>query len=342
LLDGTQQQPGQVAQSMMGQQIAAPGEAARSLLDGSVQQGRPGESMLHAPGGPGQPGLSMMHPEAAGGVPGDSMMHDPGAAAAAAEAMAAGGQAPNVTMTPITGKGAAEAQLVTDPTKAQSDADLAATDDKAADDKAPLWSGAKEDEELVDPNADRPDFGTTAEEEDAAADEAAHDDADEGTLAAAAGKAVPFKQRKELDPAYVTAAVMLVATIACGAVLWSQRVALMKLWPGFAAVYEKTGLAPKNPGEGLRLAQSGMRLQRIGGVETLVVKGYISNVGTGARKVPDLRLQLVDATNQVVQEVKSAAPKSNLDPGGSVDFELRLELPEMNKAKNVIVAWDAG
>jgi hypothetical protein len=53
-----------------------------------------------------------------------------------------------------------------------------------------------------------------------------------------------------------------------------------------------------------------------------------------------LRLQIVDATNAVVQEVKSAPPKPSLDPGASVDFELRLQLPEMGKAKNVIVAWD--
>ena len=98
-------------------------------------------------------------------------------------------------------------------------------------------------------------------------------------------------------------------------------------------------MAPKNPGEGLRLAQSGMRLQRIGGVETLVVKGYISNISTSSRTVPGLRLQLIDAKNEVVQEVTSAAPKSSLDPGASVDYELKLELPDMGKAKSVIVSW---
>ena len=321
--------PGAAAVSQLSGDQVAPGDPARSMLDGSMQQGQAGQSMMQAPGAGGQPGQSMMHDAGAGGAAAQSTL-GPNAANPTAQQQAGGIVGP-------------DGKLVTDPTKAKADATLVPGEAGAEGEEKPsLFTSAKEDEELVDPNADRPDFGST--EEAAAAEE---DGADEGEdedeeEAAAATKPPPFKPSKSIDPAYITAGLMIFATLACGSVVYSQRAALMKMWPGFAALYEKTGMAPKNPGEGLRLAQSGMRLQRIGGVETLVVKGYISNIGQTARDVPNLRLQLIDATNVVVQEVKSPAPKASLDPGGSVDYEMRLELPDMAKAKNVVVAWDAG
>lgn len=340
LLDGGVQAPGVAGNSMMGnmpqgpgagavsqlsgETIAAPGDVAHSLLDGTVQQAQPGQSMLQDAATGGQPGTSMQHDAGAGSVAHPDTL---GANAANARAQEGGG---------IKGP---DGKLVTDPTKAKTEAELVAGEE-GAEEKAALFTSAKDDEELVDPNADRPDFGST-EEEDAAADE--DDEDEEEAAAAAAAKPPPFKPpRKPIDPAYITAGLMVVATLAVGAVVYSQRAALMKSMPGMAQIYEKLGMTPKNPGEGLRLAQSGMRLQHIGGVETLVVKGYISNIGQTARDVPNLRLQLIDATNAVVQEVKSPAPKANLDPGGSVDYEMRLELPDMTKAKNVVVAWDAG
>jgi hypothetical protein len=297
---------------LTGAHIAAPGEAAVSLLDGSVQQAGAANAMtMPAPGG--------------GGAAMPSMQHDPGA----------GGTAPDA------GHLGPEGKLVSDPSQATAEADLAGdAAEKAAEEKPALFTSATEDEELVDPHADRPDFGSG--EEEAAADNADAEAAEEEAEDAGMVPPPPAKQRKPIDPAYITAGLMIAATLACAAVVYSQRAALMKMMPGMAQIYEKLGMAPKNPGEGLRLAQSGMRLQRIGGVETLVVKGYISNVGNAARNVPNLRLQLIDGQNQVVQEVKSAAPKSSLDPGGSVDYEMRLELPDMAKAKNVIVSWDGG
>ena len=108
----------------------------------------------------------------------------------------------------------------------------------------------------------------------------------------------------------------------------------------FDAVYKKLGLEAKRLGQGLRIAQSGApRLLRIGGIETLVVKGYISNIDTQARPVPHIKLQLVDATGLVVQESDTAPANGTLDPGASFDYELRLELPNMAAAKSIAVNW---
>jgi hypothetical protein len=78
---------------------------------------------------------------------------------------------------------------------------------------------------------------------------------------------------------------------------------------------------------------------RIGGIETLVVKGYVSNIDTQSRPVPHIKLQLVDATGMVLQESDTAPAKSDLAPGASIDYELRLELPNMAAAKSIAVNW---
>ncbi len=315
MIDGSIQAPGQAARSMMDGSIQAPGLAAQSMLDGSIQA--PGDAAVSMMDGsiqaPGQAAQSVLQAEGPRGEHPDGGVMTPEQTACATEEEARAAKA--------------DPTLVTDEKKSKADPTLV-TDEKKGDGKEPLWTGAKEDEELVDPDADRPDFGGAADEEGAS-----------DAAAAARAEAFKFERKKPLDPAYVTAGLMAFALIACGAVVWTQRATLMQWWPGFAALYEKTGMAPKNPGDGLRLAQSGMRLQRVGGVETLVVKGYISNISQASRPVPGLRLQLTDAKNEVVQEITSAAPKTTLDAGASVDYELRLELPDMGKAKNVIVSW---
>ena len=121
--------------------------------------------------------------------------------------------------------------------------------------------------------------------------------------------------------------------------LWLERGPLSKMWPGFDAIYSKLGVESKRPGEGLRLTQSGMKLLRIGGIETLVVKGYVSNIGDKVRDIPRIRLQLVDATGEVVQQTETMPSQPTLAPTASMDFEVKLELPNMAAAKNVLVNW---
>ena len=153
--------------------------------------------------------------------------------------------------------------------------------------------------------------------------------------------AKPFvlKRERQLDPAYITAGLMLLAVASVVMMVWLQRDALSRMWPGFDAIYDKLGLNSDRPGVGPRLTQSGMRLLRIGGIETLVIKGYISNIGKEDKEVADIRLQLLDATNFIVQETTTEPEKSSLSPGESMNFEIRLELPNMDAAKSVVVNW---
>ena len=91
-----------------------------------------------------------------------------------------------------------------------------------------------EDDDLVDSDADRPNFGTAADEDEAGeeADEDADGDDAFASVAARAGaksaKAAKKKtERKPLDPAYVTVGVMAI---------WIGRSILMEMWPGISGL----------------------------------------------------------------------------------------------------------
>ena len=203
--------------------------------------------------------------------------------------------------------------------------------------------GKKDEDDLVDPDADRPNFGAAADED----EEAAEDEDDEDAFSSVANRAgknpkaaKKLKERKPIDPAYVTAGVMMLAVVALGVVVYSARGVMMQMWPQIAGFYDKMGMEKPKEGEGLKLALSPMSLRRIGGVETLVVRGFISNIGEIPRAVPKLRLELYNEKKEVIQDAPGAAPTALLDPKGSVEFEIRMELPQIAAAKGgYAVVW---
>jgi hypothetical protein len=320
---------------------AVPGAGVSGTMQAAAP-GAPGMSMAAA-ASPAAPGAAAAAPGATGQAMAAAASAAP-APAATLVAAAASPPSPGAALTAEAGTKAAADVLPAETKDADAEDDPVAgetpakdADAEGADDgeKPSLWSGAKDDEELVDPDADRPDFGGADAEAAAAEDEETEEEEAEAEKVKAS-----FKPARSIDPAYITAALMVVAVLSLGGVLWSQRAQLSKMWPGFDAVYKKLGLEAKGPGQGLRIAQSGApRLLRIGGIETLVVKGYVSNIDTKERPVPHIKLQLVDATGAVIQESDTAPAKSSLAAGASVDYELRLELPNMAAAKSIAVNW---
>ncbi|MGE3477241.1 MAG: DUF3426 domain-containing protein [Rhodospirillaceae bacterium] len=365
--------PGAAAVSQLSNEIIAPGQGAHSLLDGSqVAPGAPGQSMLDHAGASGGPGVAAAPAAAAGAQPGQSMMDagasgGPGAGpqAAAATAAAAGedARAPGeagASGGPGAGPGGkkAEAELVagaaggpkaagelkTDPAKKKDPGASGGPGAKSAAAEAAA-PGADEEEELVDPDADRPNFGSSADEE---AAEDAEEDAGDGFAQVASragggrgGPATPVKIRKPLDPAYTTAIMMAGFVGIIVATLWFARAELAKLVPQIQALYDKVGVEAPKPGDGLSIAESSKRLQRIGGIETLVVRGYVANIGDIPRTVPGVRLELYNEKREVIQAEAANAPAAILDPAASAEFEIRMKLPQLSQAKGgYAVVWD--
>jgi hypothetical protein len=311
-----------------------------------------------AAGGPGQAAAAAAQP---GAAPQPGAAGAPGQAAAAAAAAAQPGAAGGPTLVAAEpGAPKPEAELKAGDGKAKAEAELKQVDGPAKPDDAGaapggpkkdgdhLWQ-VKSDEELVDPDADRPDFGGgtaagadgTGAEAPASEDEFGDfeiDDAEDGPRTAAKRGQRP--RSKPIDPAYVTAGIMAAAVIAVMATIWFGRGMLEDLWPGVKGFYEKLGAVAEKPTDGLRISRSGGRLTRIDGVETLVVRGFVSNVSDTVKPLPGLKLQLLDANKEVIQEAANPAPAALLPPGGTVEYEVKLELPDTTRGKDFVVAWD--
>ena len=340
--------PGGPAVSQLGGQIAAPGQGATSMLDGSAQGGAPGQPMKTDQSASGGPGQSMKGEQGASGAPGQSMKPDdgasggpgqgPGGKETQAGAASGPGGAPKKGEPEL--KGGEKAKADGKEESGSSGGPGASGKPGAADGTAggPGSSGGPgakkaDDEELVDPDADRPNFGSAADDEDDAEED--EDEEDTGASRAKGGGAkIGRRERsKPLDPAYVTVAVMGLAVASLAGMLWLGRGIMMEIWPVVAGFYKSMGAEEVLPGAGLRIAESSKRLQRIGSVETLVVRGFISNIADVPKAVPNLSLQLYNEKREVIQDSGAPAPKGLLDPGASVEFEVRMELPQLAAAK---------
>jgi predicted Zn finger-like uncharacterized protein len=352
------QAPGQAARSMLtGNTIDGPGLGSQSMLTGERSgPGAPGASQMGQAGGPGAAGVSQMGGDIDGPGQGsvsllDGSQHDAQARAdggANAEGGVAGGPG---------AAGGASGELVEDGAEGIED-DLFESEDGAADDND-LDGGVEggisggpgagsgdedadsdtdsdkedEDDELVDPDEDTPDFAALTEEDDV-------DDLDDDPLAGfeEAPPRKPKKKKKKIDPAYVTAAVLFIIVCLLGSMLYVGRDQLSAMWPALKGVYEALNVE-ETPGEGLRLSQPQPSRMIIGGVQTLIVNGFITNLTDGAQPVPNVKLMLVDDNNNIVQETSSPPSSSTIDPNSSIPYRIELQLP-VDSATGILVEFD--
>ena len=314
-------------------EIAAPGQGSKSRLDGQASQGgAPGQSVKGDAGVLGAPGQSMKGEAGEVGGPGQSMKEDAGAIGGPGQSVKGEAGGPGQPGQPMTDTGASGGPGATEDGGPGASGGPGAAKAKA--------KAKDEDDDLVDPDADRPNFGTAADEDEAGEEAGEDADGDDAfaSVAARAGaksaKAAKKKtERKPLDPAYVTVGVMALAVLSLAGMIWMDRSILMEMWPGISGFYKSMGVEAAKPGDGLRISESAKRLQRIGGVETLVVRGFISNTSEIPVAVPNLRLELYNEKKEVIQDSSANAPVGLLDPNGSVEFEIRMELLQLSQAK---------
>lgn len=365
MLTGEQSAPGAAGASQMGGDIDAPGDVARSLLDGEERstgggaQGGPPEE--GASGGPGQ---SMLGDEDASGSGAEGGPESGGASAGASGGPGGAPDNDDLDDDPLGDddddaffqgeKGSGEDELDEDPLVGADDDDDAffqgekgAGDDEedggqggADDDDDAFFQGEKgsgDEDDLIDPDDDRPDFGgTSGESED--------DDLDEDPLDGLIDEEKPKPEKKKkkkskpIDPAYITAAVLTVVVLLLGSLLFAARDQLSKLWPGIEGVYEALNLEDEQK-EGLRLsAPQPVRIMK-GGVQTLVVTGFVTNLTEEVKTVPDIKLMLINKDNDVVQETSGRPSAPTIDPNSTLPYRIELQLP-VETATSLQVDWN--
>lgn len=113
---------------------------------------------------------------------------------------------------------------------------------------------------------------------------------------------------------------------------------LVALWPGAHDLLQQAGLRREKLGDGLELRNAGTSERFVqNDAEVLIVRGIVANVSDRERKVPLMRLELMDKDNVVVQDKTQPPPAASLDPGGTAGFRFVVERPNPNAVKALVV-----
>lgn len=134
------------------------------------------------------------------------------------------------------------------------------------------------------------------------------------------------------------AVVLLLVLGGLGAGAWFGRMQVVAWVPQAQGLYAMVGLPVQTLGAGLRFQNvAGERVVE-DGVDTLIVRGFIANVGGEDREVPHLKLTLYDAQDAPVQSMVSRPPQPTVGADGSAGFRLTLENPPAT-ARRFEVDW---
>jgi hypothetical protein len=317
--------PGVASKSQLGDKIAAPGDGSKSMIDDAARTGAAAQAPKAPANGPGAAAKSRLGDKIdAPGGGSESMLDDEARKGAAGSTVRDEG--------PIDAPGEDAVSMLTGQVFAAAPDPTSTRGRKTA--------GFDGSEESNEPDAQV--YGDTPREEEAEAARSPHlaravDEAGAATppavaaLDAAQGAAkAPKKRRKQRKSRMwlyltigLTASVVLLGIV------------------GFAVSYFGRGSDPERAAlEQLLIAQDASRVVRVGGADTLIVDGHISNNGAADQRLRPLRLELYNDRKEILQSVTTNPCATILSPGGACSYQVRIRLPDTGGAKpNFAVVW---
>lgn len=137
----------------------------------------------------------------------------------------------------------------------------------------------------------------------------------------------PPPRRRILLPILATLMALLVVGGGAGTAAWYWRETIVLRMPELEPYYEMAGIPVDVPGLGLQFKETTSERLAQGGVDTLVIRGFIANVSETPRKVPFLHVTLFDGAGAMVQELAAQPPVPQLLPGETTGFRVQLPNP---------------
>lgn len=150
----------------------------------------------------------------------------------------------------------------------------------------------------------------------------------------------PPPRRRILLPILATLMALLVLFGGAGAAAWYWREAVVLRMPELEPFYDMAGIPVDVPGLGLQFKETTSERLAQGGVDTLIIRGFIANVSEMPRKVPFLHVTLFDGSGAMVQELAAQPPVPQLLPGETTGFRVQLPNPSA-AARRFDLFWAA-
>lgn len=123
--------------------------------------------------------------------------------------------------------------------------------------------------------------------------------------------------------------------------LWFARTPLVAVWPPLGRLYALAGIPVDAPSVGLEVKNLTPAFSRIDNTPTLVVTGEVVNHAGGVRKVPSLRVSLVNAKKETLKTWDFTIGRDELLAGETAPFQTSIANPPTDASSAVVVFNDA-
>lgn len=139
--------------------------------------------------------------------------------------------------------------------------------------------------------------------------------------------------RRRVSAAGWVAYLIVLAGILAGG-LWLTRDQLVSRWPGMARYYQMIGIPVETAEGSFDFHNVTPTRDTENGLPTLVIQGDVVNVSKVARRVPKLKVTLLDGSNHELQSWEFTVSDDRLLPGASIPF--RTSIAQPNEAATMI------
>jgi predicted Zn finger-like uncharacterized protein len=125
----------------------------------------------------------------------------------------------------------------------------------------------------------------------------------------------------------IAAIALLTLLLVAAAGLFFGRTLIAEMWPPAAEYYKMIGLSAHTLGSGLAIRDVRSERSNEAGGDALIVSGTIENVNAAINTVPNIRVALFDAANDMVQSLVMAPTSAEVQPNGEQTFRAVIPNP---------------
>ncbi len=144
------------------------------------------------------------------------------------------------------------------------------------------------------------------------------------------GSNLPALRKSRIKKAWVGWAALFAVVVAVAAGTLLARDRIIAVWPGAAQIYAGLGLDEYAVARGLVVRNVQQDPSSEDGQTIVKVTGEITNISDNRRDVPRVIVQVLDATQNVIESSYADPADSELAPGQTTAFSIRITDPPKN------------
>ena len=136
-------------------------------------------------------------------------------------------------------------------------------------------------------------------------------------------------------------AALVLVVVLLGIGLWAGRAPLVAAWPPIGRIYALVGVQVEPGRNELEVRNLAPAFSRVDNTQTLVVTGEVVNHAGTVRKVPSLKVSLINANKETLKSWDFTIGRDELLAGETAPFQTSIANPPAD-AQSAVVAFNDG